>query len=155
MKDERVRTTRVRGAVLPDSLRPLFWEHDFEALTWEADRDLIMARVLASGGWDAVRWLRSQLSDTELRDWIERRRGRGLSRQQLRFWELILGLPHRQVDAWLAEEGRQIWQERTGEKLGSIRERCDGEETKPILFRILPPRRPAGSLGPRVPPIPP
>ena len=113
MRDERVARDRVRGAVLPDSLRPLFWEHDFEALTCEADRDLIVARVLASGGWDAVRWLRSQLSDAELREWIERRRGRGLSRQQPRFWELILGSPHRRVNAWLAEEGRQVWQGRT------------------------------------------
>ena len=99
----------MRGAVLPDLLRPLFWEHDFEALTWEADRDLIMARVLASGGWEAVRWLRSRVSDTELRGWIERRRGRGLSPRQLRFWELILGLPRRRVNAWLAEESRKVW----------------------------------------------
>jgi hypothetical protein len=112
MARERGSTTRVQGAVLPDLLRPLFWEYDFGALTWEADRDLIMARVLASGGWEAVRWLRSRVGDSELRDWIERRRGRGLSRQQLRFWELILGLPRRQVDAWLVEEGRQIWHDR-------------------------------------------
>jgi hypothetical protein len=35
---------------LPSFLRPLFWEYDCKALTWEADRDLIIARVLASGG---------------------------------------------------------------------------------------------------------
>ena len=35
----------------------------FDALTWEADRNLIVARVSASGSWDAVRWLRSQVDD--------------------------------------------------------------------------------------------
>jgi len=59
-----------------------------------------------------VTWLRSCLGDRALRDWIERRQGRGLSPQQLRFWELILGLPHRQVNVWLAAEGRKIWEKR-------------------------------------------
>ncbi len=94
-------------------LRPLFWDYDFEVLTWENDRDLILARVLASGGWDAVTWLRSQVGDRVLREWIERRQGRGLSPRQLRFWELILRLTHRQVNAWLAVEERKIWEKRT------------------------------------------
>ncbi len=102
----------VRSSRLPAMLRALFWDCDFEALTWENDRDLITARVLASGGWDAVTWLRSCLGDCALRDWIERRQGRGLSPQQLRFWELILGMPHRQVNVWLAAEGRKIWEKR-------------------------------------------
>lgn len=102
----------VQSPQLPAMLRALFWDYDFKALTWENDRDLITARVLASGGWDAVTWLRSRLGDRALRDWIERRQGRGLSPQQLRFWELILGLPHRQVNAWLAAEGRKIWEKR-------------------------------------------
>ena len=98
---------------LPAMLRPLFWDYDFETLIWERDRDLVTARILALGTWEAVTWLRSRLGDRALRDWIERRQGRGLSPQQLRFWELILGLPHRQVNAWLAVQGRQIWDKRT------------------------------------------
>ena len=98
---------------LPAMLRPLFWDYDFETLIWERDRDLVTARILALGTWEAVTWLRSRLGDRALRDWIERRQGRGLSPQQLRFWELILGLPHRQVNAWLAAQGRQIWDKRT------------------------------------------
>jgi hypothetical protein len=113
MARERVSPATKPRPHLPAFLRPLFWEYPFEALTWEEDRDLIIARVLASGGWDAVTWLRSRVSNAELRDWIERRRGRGLSPRQLRFWELILGLPRRWVNAWLAEEGRQVWHDRT------------------------------------------
>jgi hypothetical protein len=97
---------------LPTTLRPLFWEYDFQTLTWDHDHDLIIARILTAGEWDAVTWLRSHLGDRALRTWIERHHGRGLSPSRLRFWELILAIPHRQVNAWLALEGRKIWDNR-------------------------------------------
>ena len=97
---------------LPPMLHPLFWDYDFGVLTWDEDRDLVIARVLAAGDWDAVLWLRGYAGDGLLREWLLRRRGGGLSARRLRFWELILGLPHRQVNAWLDEEGRSIWESR-------------------------------------------
>jgi hypothetical protein len=103
-------TTKRSG--LPTLLLPFFWDHDFKTLTWEDDRDLIIARVLASRTWEAITWLRARLGDQALREWIERRRGRGLSPRQLRFWEVMLDLPHRQVNAWLQAEGRKIWDQR-------------------------------------------
>lgn len=97
---------------LPDKLRPFFWDYDFDNLTWENDGQLIIARLLTSGDWEAVTWLRSLAGDGCLREWIERHQGRGLSSQKLRFWELILGLPHRQVNVWLAAKRRRIWEKR-------------------------------------------
>jgi len=97
---------------LPDMLRPFFWEYDFDTLTWEMDRELIIARVLTVGNWDTVIWLRSRVGDISLRQWIERHQGDGLSPEKLRFWELILGLPHRRVNAWLAAERRKVWERR-------------------------------------------
>jgi hypothetical protein len=108
----RPRPVRFASSGLPPSLRTLFWDHDFARLTWESDRDLIVGRVLASGDWDAVQWLRRQLGTPALRDWLTRRRGAGLSPRQLRFWQVILGLPRDVVDAWLADLGRQPWQRR-------------------------------------------
>ena len=106
-------THSARSSGLPATLRTLFWDYDFAALSWENDRDLIMARVLTVGDWDAVTWLRSRVGDRALREWIERHRGSGMSPQSLRFWgELVLGLPHREVTAWLAARGRQIWDKR-------------------------------------------
>src|SRR4029453_5791484 len=93
-----------KGSRLPALLGPFFLDHDFKTLTWDDDRDLIKARVLASGTWEAITWLRALLGDQALREWIERRRGRGLSPRQLRFWELMLNLSHRQVNAWLRAE---------------------------------------------------
>lgn len=97
---------------LPVLLRPLFWDYDFRTLTWENDRDLIIARVLAAGTWEAITWLRASLGDQTLREWIEHHHGSGLSPRQLRFWELMLNLQHRQVNAWLRAEGRKIWDQR-------------------------------------------
>jgi hypothetical protein len=104
---------RSAGAVrLSKRLRPLFWDHDFGQLTWEADSELIIGRILAAGDWEAIQWLRRLLSGPVLRDWLVRRRGAGLNSRQLRFWELVLGLPHRLVNTWLRDPGRQVWEGR-------------------------------------------
>ncbi|MEW6750463.1 MAG: hypothetical protein AB1505_05730 [Candidatus Latescibacterota bacterium] len=101
------------GYALPERLRPLFWDVPFEALTWPRDRDFVVGRVLAQGTWDDIRWLRARVRDEGLSAWILTHAGRGLSPQQLRFWELLLDLPQEQVNAWLADEGRQAWERRT------------------------------------------
>jgi hypothetical protein len=104
-----MKTTRTE---LPSLLRPLFWEYDFAALTWEQDRDLLIARILTVGGWEAIRWLRRHCGDSALRDWIIHRQGARLTPRQLRFWELILGLPTHQVDFWVARAKRSLWEQR-------------------------------------------
>jgi hypothetical protein len=97
---------------LPESLRGLFWEYDFDDLSWEEDRDLIFRRVLAEGPWETVQWLRCRAGDSAMREWIRERRGRALSRKQLRFWQLILGLPEAEVDAWLEAREQDPWERR-------------------------------------------
>jgi hypothetical protein len=100
---------------LPRTLRPYFWDYDFSRLSWAADRDLIIGRILAVGNWDSLRWLRRRLPDAELRSWLEHRRGAGLSNRHLRYWELILKIPRRKVNAWFADPARQIWEGRNRE----------------------------------------
>jgi hypothetical protein len=97
---------------LPQRLKPLFWDDHFARLTWEADADLIKSRILAAGDWDAVQWLRRSLGDEALRTWLESRRGAGLTSRQLRFWELVLKLSHGDVNAWLADPAREVWERR-------------------------------------------
>jgi hypothetical protein len=93
---------------LPEILRPLFWDCDFDQLTWSEHRDFVVGRVLSAGSWNAIDWLRARHSDLDLRQWIERRQGRGLTPQQLRFWELVLEMPSTRIDAWLESPGRRI-----------------------------------------------
>lgn len=104
----------VDGAVdLPDLLGRYFWDYDAERLTWEDSRHTIVLRLLQEGGWDAVRWLRAHLGEDELRDFLVRRRGRGIDPKRLRFWELILGLPHDEVSDWIAAAKANPWNRRT------------------------------------------
>ena len=101
-----------RWGYLPAELKPLFWDHDFHRLRWEKDRDLIIGRLISHGDWNALIWLRSQVDSASLREWLLNRRGADLSSRQLRFWELILELPHRQVNEWLKDKGRMVWERR-------------------------------------------
>ena len=98
---------------VPQAWRPLFWDCDFDGLDWHTHRDFIIRRVLIEGDWDAIRWLRRELGDLLLREWILKHQGRPLSPQQLRFWELILDLPKEDVDRWLQSAARTIWEGRT------------------------------------------
>ena len=101
---------------VPEFLRPLFWDCDFERLRWEEHRDFIIGRVLISGDWNTIGWLRRRIGDEGLRSWICRHRGRGLSPQQLRFWELILELNKADVDHWLAAQKANPWTRRLGQR---------------------------------------
>ena len=103
----------LRRRRLPQMLQPLFWDCRFGSLSWPEDRDFILRRILEQGSWQDIRWLRRRVDDESLRQAIVRRRGKGLSPRQLRFWELILGIPRRYVDAWLRLPGRQVWDQRT------------------------------------------
>ena len=98
---------------LPVRMKPFFWDYPFHLLRMDKDLDLIISRLLSRGDWEAVKWLRARLPEGELKSWLMRRRGAGLSLPQLRFWQLVLGLHRRDVDRWIQEEGRRIWDRRT------------------------------------------
>lgn len=102
-----------KNGAVPEHLRQYFWEYDADRLSLEESRHTILLRLLQSGGMDAVRWLRQNASDQELREMLIRRRGRGISPQRLRFWALLLDLPDTQVDEWIAAERSNPWNRRT------------------------------------------
>ncbi len=97
---------------LPKSLKPYFWDYPFSKLSLSTDRDLIIRRILANGSWDAVRWLKRKIGEENLRKWLIAHHGRGLSPRQLRYWELVLDLPKRQVDAWVKAAKETEWNRR-------------------------------------------
>ena len=97
---------------LPASLRPLFWDLPARRLNFGQDRDLIVSRVLAQGGWRDASILRRLVGDEGLREWMVRCNARGLSPAQVRFWELILDLPKNQADAWVRSARASVWDRR-------------------------------------------
>jgi hypothetical protein len=97
---------------LPKRLRPFFWDYRFSSLSLTGDKDLIIRRILTSGSWDAVRWLRKQVGDLELREWLIEHKGRGLSPRQLRFWGMLYDLPARQVNQWVRSAQTAVWNKR-------------------------------------------
>ncbi len=115
-------TRRRKGAMteeqktveLPEELRSCFWDYDPERLSWERSRHTIVLRLLEKGGLQAVRWLQERLSDDEIREFIIRRRGRGMSPPRLRFWSLLVDIPRSEVDQWIEAARRDPWHSRTG-----------------------------------------
>ena len=97
---------------LPAQLRPFFWDYTFSRLSIAKDRDLIIRRILSNGSWEAVCWLRKNMGDRELREWLIVHQGRGLSVRQLRFWGLLYNLPTRQVNRWVKIERDGVWARR-------------------------------------------
>jgi hypothetical protein len=55
------------------------------------------------------------VGDEFLREYLVAHHGKNLSPHQLRFWELILRLPHQDVSAWLSDAGRTVWDRRVTE----------------------------------------
>lgn len=98
---------------LPEQLRACFWDYDPERLSWERSRHTIVLRLIEKGGMAAVLWLRVHMSDDEIRDFIVRRRGRGIDPRRLRFWSLLVGIPRDEVDGWIEAARRNPWHNRT------------------------------------------
>ena len=97
---------------MPEFLRPLFWDVDFDSLHWEQYQDFIVQRVLQSGSWEAVCWLRRAMGDARLRTWLLAHRGARLEPRRLRFWQVVLRLPARSVDRWVASSRNNPWLDR-------------------------------------------
>ncbi|MDZ7363399.1 MAG: hypothetical protein ONB46_22170 [candidate division KSB1 bacterium] len=104
--------SHIRPASLPSFLKPFFWDTGFSRLKWNCHRDFIIQRILAEGDWKAVQWLRRKIGNEALRAWLLQHQGRGLDKRRLRFWELILPLPHKIVNAWLKSLQSESWEER-------------------------------------------
>lgn len=97
---------------LPESLKSLFWDCDFDGLSLGEYKSFILRRVLDEGGWDAIIWLRATVGDSALAEWIMSGQGRKLSPRRLRFWQLVLHLPADQIDDWVRQARESVWEKR-------------------------------------------
>lgn len=90
----------------------LLWDYPARSIDPDTDRDLVVRRVTAEGGWREMSLLRSRVGDQAIREVIERTDARGLSPQRIRFWQLVLGLPARRADGWVRRARESTWARR-------------------------------------------
>jgi hypothetical protein len=97
------------------NLEPLaryFWDYEISSLNWEQHQDFIVKRILQYGDLPSLRWLRAQIGDTGLREWIVKRKGSGLSPRQIRYWAIILDIEPALADEWVKSAANTIWERR-------------------------------------------
>lgn len=97
---------------LPDNIRGLFWDCDPATVSLTKHRSFVIGRILDHGDWNAVSWLRKEIGDEAIRDWLEQKQGGQLGPRKLRFWELILGLPDEMVEVWISRRRSSSWERR-------------------------------------------
>ena len=107
------RRSKSEGA-LPASLRPLFWDCDFDDLRLGQHRDFVIARVLTHGRWEDIQWMRQTVGDPALKEWFAARHGRGFEPRHVRFYQLLFRIPEHEASELLASPERHIWDTRTG-----------------------------------------
>ncbi len=83
--------------MIPQELRPLFWEIKLETLDPAAYPEYTICRVLEYGDRPAVAWLRGQFSERQIASVV--RTTRRLSRRSANFWALIYGIRPANVTA--------------------------------------------------------
>jgi hypothetical protein len=101
-------------ADLPSAVSDLLWDVAPAEVRLPRHRDFLIGRILARGTWAAVEWLRRELTDASIAEYLQRTRGRLLSPRQLRFWQLVLGLNDDAVSGWIADRqgGSKLWDRR-------------------------------------------
>ena len=92
--------------------RELLWDVHAPDVSWNSHREFIIGRILARGDVEHIRMLGKFVGDEALRAHLRRTRGRAMERKRLRFFENILQLSSREVDDWLADPARRIWDNR-------------------------------------------
>jgi hypothetical protein len=93
--------------MIPQHLRPLFWDIDTEKFDPAAFPQYTIARVLEFGDEKAVAWLREIFPEAAIKEII--RKERRLTRRSANFWALVYNIPRDQVAALVAPREDGLW----------------------------------------------
>ncbi len=83
------------GERLPEFLRPLFWDTDFDRLRIPGHERYIIERILELGDDRAIRWVWRTFGPEEIARTV--RRSRVISPNTASLWALLLGIPRRSI----------------------------------------------------------
>ncbi len=95
---------------LPECLRSLFWDTDFDRLRVPGHERYIIERVLEYGDVPEVRWMKRRFSRQQIAQVLCQ--SRRLSRKSADFWSFILNVPTEEVQcssAFLRQQPETIW----------------------------------------------
>lgn len=78
-------------AGLPESVIRLLWDVDAAALDLEleGDRNLVLERIMSRGSREAMRWLRAQIPQHVIADFVRIHGRAKLAPRELAYWALI------------------------------------------------------------------
>ena len=96
----------------PDYVKSLFWDCDINDIDVEKHQDFIIRRVLDRGEWSAVKWLRKDVGDDAIRNWLLKTKGKGLEPRKINFWGIILNIPENQVAQLVESANQSTWNAR-------------------------------------------
>ena len=83
--------------MIPEYLKPFFWDIRSDDFDPSAYPDYTIARLLEYGDEKAVGWLRETFPEAEIERVV--RTERRLSRRSANFWALVYGIPAEEVAA--------------------------------------------------------
>ena len=88
---------------LPEQVRWLFWEADFDRLERERDADYVIGRIVESGRFEDVRWLIDAYGLPRIHEFFRDVGHTEISERTIRFWRALLGAREelwREPPAW-------------------------------------------------------
>jgi hypothetical protein len=83
--------------MIPQDLRPLFWDTNLDHFNPVSYPAYTIARVLEYGDDKAVAWLRDTFSENQIVEVL--RTERRLSRKSANFWALVYHIPSEEIAA--------------------------------------------------------
>lgn len=95
---------------LPLALKKYFWDTEFEKIDLEKSRTYILKRILEYGDEYAVRWMRKNFKNDEIKDALCN--FRGYSPKTANFWAFALNIKKEDVKCLsksFRETQKQLW----------------------------------------------
>ena len=103
-----------KNIILPKPFHTLFWDYDPDSINIIAHRDFIMGRIMESGSWDSMKWLRKTYSKDQIYSFLINRGKRILPLRELNYWLYVIGLSSQKREELLREVSQpdHVWKKR-------------------------------------------
>jgi hypothetical protein len=100
---------------LPAYLHRFFWEYDPGSLDIHKHADIIMARIMERGSWQAMVWLSNEYSPEVIKNFLSVKGWQVLPPREVNYWALITGMPVEAKKRLVKKSGKRdaVWSQRS------------------------------------------